>query len=166
MVQETAARILAAVHAFHTANPQRAGLAREELLPLADGHAELFDLAADVAWSPRSRSNTTAPCSRAAGWSARLSDRDQQLCGPDRRRNASGRLGRPALGRTGADRSRTGRARREDGAAAAERGMLVRLDERVFMHRDAVEAGKQVALRLFASRAVRFRRWNSATRSA
>ncbi len=32
----------------------------------------------------------------------------------------------------------------------AERGVLVRLDERIFIHRDALEAAKQVVLRLFA----------------
>jgi selenocysteine-specific elongation factor len=31
-----------------------------------------------------------------------------------------------------------------------ERGILVRLDDRVWMHRDAVEAGKQTVLKLFA----------------
>jgi len=32
----------------------------------------------------------------------------------------------------------------------AESGVVVRLDEWIWMHRDAVEAGKQTALKLFA----------------
>ena len=32
----------------------------------------------------------------------------------------------------------------------AERGVVVRLDDRIWMHHDAVEAGKQTALKLFA----------------
>jgi selenocysteine-specific elongation factor len=31
----------------------------------------------------------------------------------------------------------------------AERGVVVRLDDQIWMHRDAVEAGKQTALKLF-----------------
>jgi selenocysteine-specific elongation factor len=31
-----------------------------------------------------------------------------------------------------------------------ERGLVARLDDKIWMHRDAVEAGKQTALKLFA----------------
>jgi selenocysteine-specific elongation factor len=31
----------------------------------------------------------------------------------------------------------------------AERGVIVKLDEKIWMHRDAVEAGRQTALKLF-----------------
>ncbi len=85
-----------------------------------------------------------------AGWSARVVDRDQRLCdqiaaklqqagwAPPGAEELAAALGEP-LPRVGAMTRLLG-----------ERGILVRLDDRVWMHRDAVEAGKQTVLKLFA----------------
>jgi selenocysteine-specific elongation factor len=151
VVQETAARILAAVHAFHTANPQRAGLTREELLPLADGNAELFRLAADALVTAKQIEHIGTVFAR-GGWSARLSDHDQQLSDKITAAMKVAGWTSPAL----ADLAMTVREPVERVEKMVrlltERAVLVRLDERVFMHCEAVEAAQQVALRLFASR--------------
>ena len=85
-----------------------------------------------------------------AGWSARVMDRDRRLCdqiaaklqqagwAPPGAEELAAAFGEP-LPRVGAMMRLLG-----------ERGILVRLDDRVWMHRDAVEAGKQTALKLFA----------------
>jgi hypothetical protein len=47
IIQKTATDILAAVQAFHSANPQRAGIAREELLAGLKTDGVLLDVAVD-----------------------------------------------------------------------------------------------------------------------
>ena len=46
VVEETAAKMLETVQAFHAANPQRAGLGRDELFSTVGGSAEVCELAA------------------------------------------------------------------------------------------------------------------------
>ena len=78
VVEETAGKMLAAVQAFHTANPQRAGLGRDELFSTVGGSAEVCELAAASLVNTKRLERQGAVFAR-AGWSARISDRDQQL---------------------------------------------------------------------------------------
>jgi selenocysteine-specific elongation factor len=87
-----------------------------------------------------------------AGWSARISDHDQQLS--DRISSTfqvAGWAGPAAadLATTlGEPLPRVERMMK----LLAEKAVLVRLDERTFIHRDALEAAKQVVLRLFGKK--------------
>ncbi len=149
VIQKTATGILAAIQAFHTANPQRAGISRDELLAGLKTNGELLDLAVDSLLGTKQIEHNGNILAR-AGWSARIVDRDQRLCdqiaaklqqagwAPPGAEELAAALGEP-LPRVGAMTRLLG-----------ERGILVRLDDRVWMHRDAVEAGKQTVLKLFA----------------
>ena len=149
VIQKTATEILAAIQTFHSANPQRAGIGREELLAALKTNSELLDLAVGSLLGTKQIEHNGNVLAR-AGWSARVVDRDQRLCdqiaaklqqagwAPPGTEELAVALGEPLL-RVGAMTQ-----------LLVERGILVRLDDRVWMHRDAVEAGKQTALKLFA----------------
>ncbi|MBI5383893.1 MAG: selenocysteine-specific translation elongation factor [Verrucomicrobia bacterium] len=151
-VGQVAARILAAIQSFHAANPQRAGVTTEELAASLGPCARLQERAvASLLQAGKVERNGVVLAQ--AGWSARVTDRDQQLC--DRITAAMTQAGwatpsaEELAAAVGELLPRVERMLR----LLTERGVLVRLDERVTMHRDAVEAGQQVALRLFAQRA-------------
>ncbi len=148
-IQHTATQVQSAIQAFHAANPQRAGLSREELLVSLKANAEALDLAvASLLQSGQLERNGTVLARR--GWSARLPDRDERLC-----TQIATRLQQAGWTPPGLDELATGLGESPQRISnlarlLAERGIVVRLDERIWMHRDAVEAGKQSALRLFA----------------
>jgi selenocysteine-specific elongation factor len=151
VVEETAGKMLEVVLSFHTANPQRAGLGREELFSAVGGAAEVCELAATSLVSAKRLERQGTVLAR-AGWSARLSDRDQQLS--DRISAAFQSAG--WAGPTAADLAAT---LGEPPACVekminllVERAVLVRLDERLCIHREALEAAKQAALRLFGQK--------------
>jgi selenocysteine-specific elongation factor len=149
VIQKTATDILAAIQAFHSTNPQRTGIGREELLATLKADGKLLDLAVASLLGTKQIEYNGNVLAR-VGWSARVVDRDQRLCdqiaaklqqagwAPPSAEELAASLGEP-LTRVGAMMRLLG-----------ERGILVRLDDRVWMHRDAVEAGKQTALKLFA----------------
>lgn len=149
LLEETAARVLAAVQAFHRANPQRSGLSREELLAALGGSGEILDLAIEslIQAGQLERAGTVFA---EPGWHAQLADPEQRLAeqiatafqkagwaGPTAAELAAS-LGQPVT-----------RAEKAMGLLT-ERGVLVRLDARTFVHRDALESAKAVVLRLFA----------------
>ncbi|HTY86848.1 MAG TPA: selenocysteine-specific translation elongation factor [Candidatus Acidoferrum sp.] len=149
VIQKTATDILAAIQAFHSANPQRSGLGREELLARLKTDGLLLDAAVEsLLQSKQIERNGTVLAQ--AGSSAQLSGRDQQLCDriaaklqqsgwtPPAPEELAAALGEPLSRVTAMIRLLT------------ERGLVVRLDDRIWMHRDAVETGKQTALKLFA----------------
>lgn len=84
-----------------------------------------------------------------AGWSARVSDRDQQLS--ERLANALQQSGwaPPSPDELAASLGEPPARVAPIVRLLTERGLLVRLDDRVLLHRDALEAAKQVVLRLF-----------------
>jgi selenocysteine-specific elongation factor len=151
VVEETASKMLEAVEAFHAANPQRAGLGRDEVFLRVGASAEVCELAASSLVNSKRLEHQGAVFAR-AGWSARISDREQQL--GDRVSAAFQSAGWAAP--TAADLATTlgePPARVEKAVTLlTERAVLVRLDERLCIHRDALAAAKQVVLRLFAKR--------------
>jgi selenocysteine-specific elongation factor len=151
VVEEAAAKMIEAVLSFHTANPQRAGLGREELFSTVGGAAEVCELAAASLVSGKRLERQGTVFAR-AGWSARISDRDQQLS--DRISATFQNAG--WAGPTAADLATTldePPARVETIIKLlVEKAVLVRLDERLCIHRDAIEAAKHVVLRLFAQK--------------
>jgi selenocysteine-specific elongation factor len=151
VIHNTATDILAAIQAFHSANPQRAGIGREELLAGLKTNSELLDLAvASLLQTKQLERNGTFPFLAQAGWNARLDDRDQRLCDQIAAKLQQAGWAPPSTEELAAALGellpRVGAMMR----LLVERGLVVRLDDRVWMHRDAVEAGKQTALKLFA----------------
>jgi selenocysteine-specific elongation factor len=151
VVEETANKMLEAVLAFHTANPQRAGLAREELFAIVGKVAEICELAAASLVSTKRLEYQGTVFAR-AGWSARITDRDQQLS--DRIREAfqtAGWAGPAAADLATAFGEPLARIEKMI-KLLTEKAVLVRLDERLCIHHDALEAAKQEALRLFGQK--------------
>ena len=96
-----------------------------------------------------------------AGWSARIPDSDQRLCHQIAAALRQAGFAPPSLAELAAA---VGEPLPRAAAMArllAERGIVARLDDQIWMHRDAVEAGKQAALKLFA-RAPAFTTWSFA----
>jgi len=148
-VEQTVAKIQRAVQAFHTAHPQHAGIGRDELLAHVSGHVELFNLALESLLKSK-QLETNGTVFTKAGWSARLSEHDQRICEQVAATYQSAGWSRPTVAEVTAKLGATSEEIEKMTRLLIERGVLVRLDERVVLHRDAVEAAKQVALRLFA----------------
>jgi selenocysteine-specific elongation factor len=149
VVEETAAKMLAAIQSFHTANPQRTGLSRDELFSTVGGRAEVCELAAASLVNTKRLEHQGAVFAR-AGWSARISDRDQQLS--DRVSEAFLSAGwAPPIAADLATALGEQPARIEKVVhLLVERAVLVPLDDRLRIHRDSLEAAKQMVLELFA----------------
>jgi selenocysteine-specific elongation factor len=126
-------------------------LSRDELFATVGGNAEVCELAAASLVNAKRLERQGTVFAR-AGWSARISNRDQELSDRVSAAFQSAGLAAP----TATDLATTlGElpARVEKAVSLlAERAVLVRLDERICIHRDALEAAKQVALRLFAQK--------------
>ena len=151
VVAETERKILEAVEGFHAANPQRNGLSRDELLLRTGARPALCDLAAASLLKTGRLEQQGAVLARPC-WSARISNRDQQL--NERVAEAFQAAGwAPPTAAECAAALAEASARVEKAInLLAEQALLVRLDERLALHRDALEAAKQVALRLFAQK--------------
>lgn len=151
VVEELAVKVISAVQAFHTAQPQHAGLARDTLLATVGGNAEFFNLAIEsLRKGGRLEFNGTVFAQ--PGWKPRISDPEQQLS-----EQVAAAFQKAGWAPPASEELATALRVPQDRIARLtrllqERGVLVRLDDRVTMHRDAIEAGKQVALRLFTER--------------
>jgi selenocysteine-specific elongation factor len=151
VVEAAAAKMLAAVLSFHAANPQRAGLAQDELFSIVGGAAEICEMAA-ASLVNRKQLERQGTVFAKAGWSARITDRDQQLSNRITEAFQSAGWAGPAA----ADLATTfgePLARVEKMInLLVEKAVLVRLDERLCIHHDALAAAKQEALRLFGQK--------------
>ena len=151
LVEAAEGKMMNAVSAFHTAKPQSAGIGREELFALSGSAPEICELAAASLLAAGRLERAGAVFAR-PGWSARLSNPEQQLCdrisaaflaagwaGPSAAELAAA-LGQPL-------------ARIEQLLQLlAERAVLVRLDPSTFIHREALASARDVVLRLFGQK--------------
>jgi len=148
VIQKCAEEIRATLEQFHSANPQRAGMSRDELLTELKVNAELLDAAADFLLQSK-RLERSGAVFALAGKGAQLAERDQKASDLIAASLQRAGFAPPSLEELAA-------ALREPPARIAslakllaERGAIARLDDKIWMHRDAVEAGKQTALKLF-----------------
>ena len=148
VLQKFAEDILTAVQDFHTTNPQRAGVSLEELLAELGLNPAFLDAAADWLIQSKRLERSGALLAR-AGWSSRLPERDQKACDQIAAKLKSAAFAPPSLEELAVALGETLPRVATLAKLLAERGEIVRLDDRVWMHRDAVEAGKQTALKLF-----------------
>jgi selenocysteine-specific elongation factor len=149
VLQQLAENILAAVQAFHAANPQRAGLSREELQAALQCNPVSLEAAAESLLDSKQLERNGALLAQ-AGWSARVPDRDQRLCDQIAARFQQAGWSPPGLEELAAPAREPLPRVAAMARLLAERGVVVRLNDQIWMHRDAVEAGKQTALKLFA----------------
>jgi len=149
VVQKMAEKILDAVEAFHAANPQRAGLAREEIQTALQAGPVLLEATAALLLDAKQLERNGALLAR-AGWNARLPERDQRLCDQIAAKLQSARWTPLSLEELAAALKEPPPRIATSLKLLAERGLIARLDDKIWMHRDAVEAAKQTALKLFA----------------
>jgi selenocysteine-specific elongation factor len=149
IVREASSRLRQALGAFHQTNPRRVGVEREELLSGLGIEAALFELAVESLLQAGivERNGTLFSL---AGWTARLSALDQQLCDRLAAVLQKAGLSSPTIeelaGAVGEPLPRVEAMLR----VLAERGIIVRLGERLVMHQEAVEAARKLVLQLFA----------------
>jgi selenocysteine-specific elongation factor len=84
-----------------------------------------------------------------ADWNARMPDGDQRLCDQIAAKLRQAGWSPPAMEELAASANEPLPRVVAMARLLAERGVVARLDDRVWMHREAVEAGKQTALKLF-----------------
>ncbi len=147
-MQKMAENILAAVQTFHAANPQRAGISLDELQATLIFNPVFLDAAAESLLHSKQLERNGALWSR-AGWSARIPDRDQGLCDQIAAKLQQAAWAPPGLEELAASVNEPLPRVVAMARLLAERGVVVRLDGDIWMHRDAVETGKQTALKLF-----------------
>jgi len=148
VVQKMAENILAAVQTFHAANPQRAGISREELQATLKANPVFLEAAAESLLQSKQLERNGALLSR-AGWSARVPDPDQHLCDQIAAKLQEAARSPPGLEDIATSANETLPRVAAMARLLAERGVVVRLNDQIWMHRDAVEGGKQTALKLF-----------------
>jgi len=148
VIQSLAEKILTTIKAFHPANPQRAGLSREELLATLKANPDFLDAAIALLLQSKQLEPSGTLLAQ-AGWNARLPDRDQQLCDQIAAKLLSAGWAPPSLEELATATNEPLPRVTAMTRLLAERSLVVRLDERIWMHRTAVTAGQQVALKLF-----------------
>ncbi|MGA2175927.1 MAG: selenocysteine-specific translation elongation factor [Verrucomicrobiota bacterium] len=147
-MQKMAENILAAVQTFHAANPQRAGISREELQAALKADPVFLEAAAESLLDSKQIERNGALLAR-AGWNARIPERDQRLCDQIAAKLQQGGCSPPGLAELAASANEPLPRVLALAQLLAERGVVVRLDDQIWMHRDAVAAGRETALRLF-----------------
>jgi selenocysteine-specific elongation factor len=148
VVQRHAENIHAAVVNFHSANPQRAGISRDELLAALKLPPDFLDAAIDSLLLSKQLERSGSLLAQ-AGWSSRLPEHDQKTCDA-----IAGKLQQAGCAPPGLEELAAALGEPPPRVATlvkllAERGTVVRLDDKIWMHRDAIEAGRQTALKLF-----------------
>jgi selenocysteine-specific elongation factor len=147
-LEASAAKIITAIQSFHAANPQRAGITREELFATAGIPAELFDPAVESLVRSARVQNLQSVFSR-ADWTARLSDLDEQLCKEIETAFLKAGYAGPTSLELAARLRQTPERIERMLKLLTDRSVLVLLDQRTFLHRNAFEAAKCVVLDLF-----------------
>lgn len=148
-IERAAAKVLRAVMEFHSAHPQQLGIGQAELIEQVECDAELFEVALDKLLESN-RLEKTGAVVAIPGWRARLTDRDRWLA--EQVENAFKKAGwlSPTTAELGASLAVQVQEVEKAVKLLVDRGVLVPLSDKIVMHRDAIEAGKRVALELFA----------------
>jgi selenocysteine-specific elongation factor len=148
VIQKLGENILAAIQTFHTANPQRVGVSREELLATLKANPVFLDAALNSLCQSKQLEKHIALLAR-AGWKAQVPDRDRNLCDQIAAKLKQAGWSPPGLDELAVSVGEPLPRVTAMAKLLTERGVVMKLDDRIWMHRDAVEAGKQAALKLF-----------------
>ncbi len=150
-IEQTAETMLKAVEEFHKANPQRAGAGHDELVSVGDGNVEVGELALEYLLQTRQLDRQGTVFVR-PGWRARVPDRDQGLAEQIATTFKSAGWAAPATGELAAKLGQPLERIDKVLNLLADRAVLVKLDQRTFIHRDALDSAKRVVVELFAKR--------------
>jgi selenocysteine-specific elongation factor len=150
-VQEAAGRILEAVQDFHKAHPQREGVALEELRSALSLDGEVLALALRALEDQR-QLQTRAGFLALAGWKAGLSAEEESLRDRLAGLYLQARWAPPETLELAAELRQPLNRVQALVQVLTELGVLVRIDPKLVVHQEAVQAAKEVALKLFAQR--------------
>lgn len=153
VVQAAGARMLEAVRAFHTANPQRAGIGHVELVAAGGVPPEVSELAMASLLDSKQLERSGAVFAQ-PGWSAQLADPDQQLCEQLAAAFQKAGWAGPAAAELAVSLKQPLTRVEKMLSLLTERATLVQLDQGIFIHKDALESARQVVLRLFTRRPI------------
>jgi len=151
IIQKNGQAVLAAIEKFHVADGQRAGISRDELAAELKLNPAVLNAVIDSLLQSRQLQAAGAMLAR-PGWSSQLPDRDQRACGQIAAKLQQAGYAPPSPDELAAALGEPPARMATLLKLLAERGEVVRLDDKIWMHRDAVEAGKQAALKLFRQR--------------
>ncbi len=148
VIKKNGPLVLAAIEQFHAADARRAGISREELAAVLKLNPAVLAAVIDALLKSNQLAAVGALLAR-PGWSSQLPERDQQAGA-----RLAARLQQTGYAPPSPDELAAALGEPPARIAAllkllAERGEVVRLDDKIWMHRDAVEAGRQTALKLF-----------------
>jgi selenocysteine-specific elongation factor len=150
-IEAAGRKMLAAMDAFHAANPQHVGMARDPLCQAVGAAPEVCEFALKTLLE-RGQFHLAGAVYSRAGWAPRVSDQDQRLAEAISAAFQKAGSAGPAAAELSATLQQPVPRIEKAMRLLSERGVLVRLDDRTFVHRDAVESARQVVLRLFADK--------------
>jgi selenocysteine-specific elongation factor len=147
-VQALAQRAKDELEKFHAANPHRLGMELADLIAATGSPRELVELAVASLVAQKALAGEGGVLF-VPGKGAKISDRDRQVCEQIEAALKTAHLQPPSTtelaAAIGAKEGHVEQMMR----LLVDRGVLVRLEERLFMHRDAVAAARQVVIDLF-----------------
>ena len=149
VLNELAAKVTEALEKFHQANPMRQGLEQAELLAGLKCDRTLLD-SAIAKLAGEGRLQRRGLVLGLSGRGAQVSAEDQRLCRQVEDEYRHAHLAAPSPAELAAKLSLPPARLEKMLRLLADGGAVVRLDEKVLLHRQAVEAAQQVALDLFA----------------
>jgi selenocysteine-specific elongation factor len=140
--------VLAAIDQFHAADAQRVGMSRDELGAAVKVNPAVLNAVIASLLGLRQLLATGALLAR-PGWKSQVPERDQKACAL-----LAARLQQAGFAPPSPDELAAALGEPPTRVASllkllAERSEVVRLDDKIWMHREAVEAGRQTALKLF-----------------
>lgn len=152
-VDAAAARLYEAIEAFHKANSQRAGIGKDELFATLNMTSDMGGLGLQQLFD-RKRIEMAGTAFAKTGWSARLPEKDQKLYDQINAAFLTARWAAPSLQELSAALNEPSLRIERMMKLLTDRGILIRLDPQLCIHKTALEAAKKIALQLFSKKTV------------
>jgi len=148
-VEKLAAALMERIEAFHQEHPERLGLEREALQKTVAAEPALFDLAARLLVDEK-RAVLRGAVFAAAGWQAKVSSEEDQLCEQIANHFRLAKWTPPTAGELAVSLKQPLKRTEHLVQLLVERNELKRVSAELIMHCEAIAEAQQVALRLFA----------------
>jgi selenocysteine-specific elongation factor len=147
-IESAGRRIVEAVEKFHGVQPKRLGMETKELQAVLNLDGSAFEMAVELLIEQR-RIERHASVLALAGWKARVSSDEEALAGQIATVLQKARWTVPPTAELAAAISRPQARVEALLRLLAEQGVVVKLGDGLFMHRDAIAAAREVAAGLF-----------------
>ncbi len=147
-VEQVSQRIIEALEQFHQASPHRLGMEEDELAAQLTAPKALVALAT-ASMAAAGKVERHGSVLLLPGRGAKLSVTERQLCEQIEAAMREGRFAPPAVLELAARFGALPKNAEKMARLLVDRGVLVKVDATLVMHRDAVEAAKAVAMELF-----------------